>query len=196
MQEENIELLLKELEQKKFDTKLLAYISLQFTAGLRISDLLKINHSNITPNLLIAIEQGKGSNVLNVQPVFYRDIWRAIRDNKLSPMSCYNRFWFYKLYKKLGIVVDNGTGRNNSVTHAPRKMLARELYANDNNLEVAKNALGHKDERSTLYYIDPNYRQKKLDSGLLRPSTASLDPIVLQKNGIIRITRMPIVRKK
>lgn len=196
MQEENIELLLKELEEKNFDPKLLAYISLQFTAGLRISDLLKINYSNITPNLLIAIEQGKGSNVLNVQPVFYRDIWRAIRDNKLSPMSNYSRFWFYKLYKKLGIMMDNGAGRNNSVTHAPRKLLAQELYANDNNLEIAKNALGHKDERSTLYYIDPSYRQKKLDSGLLRPSSANLDPIVLQKNGIIRITRMTSVRKK
>ena len=196
MQEENIELLLLELEKKNFDKKLLAYISLQFTAGLRISDLLKINYSNITPNLLIAIAQSKGSNVLNVQPVFYRDIWRLIRDNKLSPMSAYNRFWFYKLYKRLGIVLNNGAGRNNSVTHAPRKLLAQELYANDNNLETAKNALGHKDERSTLYYIDQNFRQKKLDSGILRPATANLDPIVLQKNGIIRITRMPIIRKK
>ena len=196
MQEENIELLLLELEKKNFDKKLLAYISLQFTAGLRISDLLKINYNNITPNLLIAIEQGKGSNVLNVQPVFYREIWRAVRDNKLSPMQNFNRFWFYKLYKKLGIVMNNGAGRNNSVTHAPRKLLAQELYANDNNLEIAKNALGHKDERSTLYYIDQNFRQKKLDSGILRPATANLDPIVLQKNGIIRITRMPIIRKK
>lgn len=186
----DIKSIIRKLEMQGIDEKIIAYITLQFTAGLRISDLLKIDYRNISSNLIISIEQSKGSDLLITHPVYFRDTWEIIRINKLSPLRYYDRFWFYKLYKKIGITYNNGIGRNASVTHAPRKILAQELYNNTADIEVAKKALGHKSANSTKYYINPEYRKSVLDRGITDASTAKLDPVVMQKNGVIRITRI------
>lgn len=196
MEEKEILSLISKLEKRNVDRKIIAYITLQFSAGLRISDLLRVSYKNISPSLHITIEQGKGSNTIITQPIFLREVWREIRDKKLYPVQNYNRFWFYKLYKKLGISKSNGAGRNNSVTHAPRKFLAQQLYVEENNYEAARVALGHKDARSTKYYTDEKFRKAVLEGGIGNNVSGELGPIVLQKNGVIRLTRQTTKRRK
>lgn len=196
MEEKEILNLISQLEKRNIDRKIIAYITLQFSAGLRISDLLSVSYKNISPSLHITIEQGKGSNTIITQPIFLRDVWHEIRDKKLYPVSELNRFWFYKLYKKLGITKTNGTGRNNSVTHAPRKMLAQQLYTQEGNYEAARVALGHKDVRSTKYYTDEKFRKAVLQGGIGNNVSGELGPVVLQKNGVIRLTRQTTKRRK
>lgn len=196
MEEKEILNLISQLEKRNIDRKIIAYITLQFSAGLRISDLLSVSYKNISPSLHITIVQGKGSNTIITQPIYLRETWREIRDKKLYPVESYNRFWFYKLYKKLGITKTNGTGRNNSVTHAPRKMLAQQLYTEEGDYEAARVALGHKDVRSTKYYTDEKFRKAVLEGGIGGNASGELGPIVIQKNGVIRLTRQTTKRRK
>lgn len=185
-----IDLLVKKLEDKNVSDIVIAYIALQFQAGLRISDLLNINYSNVSSNLDVVIKQGKGSESLIISPIFKRDIWRKIRENKLSLPGNYSRFWFYKFYRKIGLVYQNGTGRNDSVTHSARKIRAKQLYDLDGDIEVAKLALGHKSKKSTKYYVDEKFRKSTLDRGISNNASGEVSNIVLQKNGIMRISRI------
>ena len=173
------------------DKNIVAGIGLMFSAGLRISSLLMIDYTCISSNLVITIKQKKGSNTIYAQPIYYRDVWRSIYQNKLSPFSLYDRFFFYRLFKRYDLVLKNGVGRNDSVTHAPRKYLANELYSAENDIQVAKDALGHKSVSSTKYYINENYRRATLNRGIGNNASGEISNIVIQKNNIIRIARLP-----
>lgn len=132
---------------------ILALVDLQFQTGIRISDLLSIDFSNVTDRLHIVIEQGKGSRKLVVSPVNFRDYWKSVRVNKLNPSAGLNRFFFYRLYKKYGIEIDRGANKNKSVTHAPRKLIGKELYNRENKIEDVQAGLGHRSKRSSEFYI-------------------------------------------
>lgn len=173
------------------DEKIVAGVGLMFSAGLRISSLLLIDYTCISSNLVITIKQLKGSNTLYAQPIYYREVWRKVYENKLSPFSLYDRFFFYRLFKRYDLVLKNGVGRNDSVTHSPRKYLANEMYGAQNDLEAAKNALGHKSVSSTKYYINENYRRTILNRGIGNNASGEISNIVIQKNNIIRIARLP-----
>lgn len=134
--------------------ELLAYISLHAQSGCRISDLLAIDFSCISPQLNISILQGKGSQALVVQPYVYREFWAQVRDLQTQPMRYYNRFYFYRLYRKYGIVFSKGGNKNSFVTHAFRKALAEDIYSIDRKKERVQGALGHRSHKSSDHYID------------------------------------------
>ena len=173
------------------DKNIVAGVGLMFSAGLRISSLLMIDYTCISSNLVITIKQKKGSNTIYAQPIYFREVWRSIYENKLSPFDLYDRFFFYRLFKRYDLVLKNGAGRNDSVTHAPRKYLANEMYGPENDLEAAKNALGHKSISSTKYYVNENYRKAVLSRGIGNNAAGEISNIVIQKNNIIRIARLP-----
>lgn len=173
------------------DKNIVAGVGLMFSAGLRISSLLMIDFTCISSNLVITIKQKKGSNTLYAQPIYYREVWRNIFEKRLTPFALYDRFFFYRLFKRYNLIIKNGTGRNDSVTHAPRKYLANEMYSVENDIETAKNALGHKSVSSTKYYINENYRRAVLNRGIGNNVSGEISNIVIQKNNIIRIARLP-----
>ena len=182
--------------QEGISKYIVAGISLQFSAGLRISDLLKLTYRDISTNLLITVLQSKGSNALVVQPIYFREVWREIRQEKLSPFYFYDRYVFYRINRRYGLVLSNGPGRNDSVTHSGRKYLAREMYSASNDIHIAKEALGHKSANSTKYYVDKEYRKSVLDRGLGNNASGEVSNIVMQKNGVIRIARLPKRKRK
>ena len=131
-----------------------AYVSLHFYSGARISDLLAVDYRSISNRLNISILQGKQSQALTLQPVHYREFWERVRDNQLTPMQIYNRFYFYRLYKRFGITISRGSHKNNLVTHAFRRELASDLHSIDGNIKRAQGALGHRSANSTEHYVN------------------------------------------
>lgn len=150
----DIERILNRMSQAGTPDELLAYVSLHHQTGCRISDLLAIDYKCITAQLNISILQGKGSQPLTVQPIRYREFWKKVYELRLSPMAIYNRFFFYRLYKKYGIQYNKRKGKNSFVTHAFRKNLADDIYKIDNNKQRVQSALGHRSNRSTEHYTD------------------------------------------
>lgn len=144
---------LERMQADNIPISILAYVALHHQSGCRISDLLAVDFSSITQQLNISINQGKGSLALLVQPLYYRDYWKNVRDNKLQPMSAFNRFFFYRLYKKYDLVHYSGSGKNNSVTHSFRKSLATDVYSLNQNIGRVQGALGHRSSKSSEHYV-------------------------------------------
>lgn len=141
------------MERDRQPLALIAYVVLHFQSGCRISDLLNVDYTAISNNLNISILQGKGSLPLTVQPIYHREFWQQVKRLKLKPMEPYNRFFFYRLYKRYGIVIEKGANKNAYVTHAFRKNLADDLNRIDNNELRAQGALGHRSKSSTKRYL-------------------------------------------
>ena len=196
MKETDLQRIFDNMLQDGISKYIVAGISLQFSAGLRISDLLKITYRDISTNLLITVQQSKGSNALVVQPIYFRDVWREVRQEKMSPFYFYDRFVFYRINRRYGLVLSNGPGCNDSVTHAGRKYLAREMYSASNDIHTAKEALGHKSANSTKYYVNEAYRRSVLSRGIGSNAGGEVSNIVMQKNGVIRIARLPKRKRK
>ena len=74
---------------------------------------------------------------------------------------------FYRLYKKYSLIIYNGSGRNSSVTHSARKLLARSAYDVTNSVEMAQTALGHKSQNSTMYYLTQQQKKAVLNAGIV-----------------------------
>ena len=148
----DINRIISRMEKELIPLPVLAYVSLHYYSGARISDLLQVDYTSISSRLNISILQGKGSQALTVQPIHYREFWAQVRDNKLIPMQNYNRFYFYRLYKRFGITVSRGSHKNNLVTHAFRRELAADLHNIDGNIKRAQGALGHRSAKSTEHY--------------------------------------------
>lgn len=148
----DIDFILQNMRASGIPVAVRAYVSLHAQSGCRISDLLAVDFSCISKNLNISILQGKGSQALIVQPVYYRDFWEEVKSKRLIPMAHYNRFYFYRLYRKFGIVIKKSTNKNSFVTHAFRKVLADDVYQIDNNIARVQGALGHRSVKSSEHY--------------------------------------------
>lgn len=186
--------IIEELRRAKYPELFLAYVSLQWQSGSRISDLLRVDYSCISPHLQITIEQGKGSKPLIIQPVHFRDLWRVVRDSRLSPARNWSRFFFYRVYRRYGIVIRSDGLRYDSVTHAFRKLIADDIIAGGGSIEDVQQVLGHMDVRSSKYYTDDNERIAVLNRGLLNTVSGAIDPFVIDVNGVIRMRTLNVKR--
>lgn len=159
----NIEALILRMLEDGISENIVAYVALHAQSGCRISDLLAVDYRSISKHLNISILQGKGSMALVIQPLYFRDYWQIVRDAKLTPMASFNRFYFYRLYKKYGIVSHSPGSVNNSVTHAFRFKLAQDIQSIDNNKDRVQGALGHKSKKSTQHYYNSNIEPNVID---------------------------------
>lgn len=164
-----------------------AFIRLHFQSGARISDLLRIKRMDITSNNRVIIRQSKGSDTLIIQLSTDLEFWREYRQGLHVDINLFSRGYFYKLYKRYGLVIFTENGVNNSITHSARKQLAREVFDTTNNIEDSKSALGHKSSRSTEYYLTNDQRKSNYNGGILGKVTNKLYNFKFQqrKNGSI-----------
>ncbi len=134
-----------------------AIIELQFLYGLRIGEALKIDYSCILFNGQIKVQGAKSSENRFVYPVKYLEFWNHIRKNQIIIPPTFDRFYFYRLYKRLGIFQIMGKNKNNSVTHSLRYMFILQLLDDGENIEAIKEIIGHKSINSTMHYISNLY---------------------------------------
>ena len=128
-------------------------LSVLLDTGARISEILRLRSVDINMNYRVSIRAAKGSSdrVVAVRP--YPDVsidqFRAC----FNEFCDYSRFYVYRVMKAHGLYLSNSTGGNNSVTHAPRHLLAREVEQLSGSVEIAGKALGHKGSKSIKYYL-------------------------------------------
>lgn len=136
-----------------------AIIELQFLYGIRITEALRITPSDINSSGQIRIRGIKGSNDRIVYPVKFSYFWLSVKENNFFIPSSYNRFYFYRLYRKKGIYFLNESNKKESVTHALRYLYISSLIQQGLDQEQIRNLIGHKSIKSTIHYVD-NLRKK------------------------------------
>ena len=146
---------------------LVSFARLQFISGLRINDLLSIKRSDIGDNLTVYVRQSKGSQAKVVSLLYDKEFWVNYKRGLYTDVSVFSSMIFYRLYNKYSLIVFNGDGRNSSVTHSARKLLARSAFDVTNSVEMAQAALGHKSQNSTMYYLTQQQKKAVLTKGIV-----------------------------
>jgi len=131
-----------------------AVIELLFLHGLRISEVLSINYSDVLHDGRIIIHGSKGSQNRLIHSVLFSSFWADGSTGLLPLNSIYSRFYFSRLFKKLGYYKKFGQNQKNSVTHYFRHVFVQELLAQGVPESDISLFIGHNSKRSIRYYVD------------------------------------------
>ena len=182
-----LELMLKD----GIDIGVVAAISLMYQTGCRISSILQIKPSSISPNGRIILHQGKGSEPMVVVPADYREYWLNYRNSNSQYYEMQNYIYYYRLFKRYKLVAPSSFGIKDAVTATARKMVAMDTFSVNEDLNDAKIALGHKSINSTGYYV----KDKQTKGGKVvldnkgRASGTYFDLLTCCKNGVIKLKK-------
>lgn len=129
-----------------------AVIELQFLYGLRIQEVLKIKNSDISPYGQIFINTEKTGEPRVITPLLYANFWLQPVPGALPLIDIYSRFYFYRLYKKLGYYKKYGENERNSVTHYFRHELVQNLQAAGFDDKNISKFLAHRSQKTLQFY--------------------------------------------
>lgn len=127
-------------------------VDLMLSGGLRVSELVSANVVLVNANGQVLFKGRKGSADRLVTPLYQRAYWLRLRGWVHNPCSVVSRFSWYRFLKAQGIVLHEVGHVHNSVTHAPRKLYAHQLFAAGVGSQSVADVVGHRSSRSTEYY--------------------------------------------
>lgn len=126
-------------------------VALEVT-GCRISELINIKVYDINKNGQFKIKGLKGSADRLFTILEIRDYLIMCRINRCDPFGTFSRFYYYRLFKKMGIGTVYGNSTKASVTHSFRHEYIVNLNELDSSNELVKSNVGHKNIKNTEYY--------------------------------------------
>lgn len=145
-----VDLLTKPNELSALDQ---AVVEVMFLSGCRISQAIGIKPNQINVNGSIKIIGSKKSSDTIVFPVYSRNFWINNKSNIDSLLCLYSRFYFYRLFKKKGLVYKLNGKQNLNVTHSLRQLFIDSLAHSNIEPELIKKSVGHKSIKSQDFYI-------------------------------------------
>jgi len=131
-----------------------AVLELLMFYGLRISEVLRIKKNDIKSTGHIIIKGLKGSNDRLIQPKYYYDFWFKNGYGFLPLVDTYSRFYYYRLFKRLGIGQKFNMNSNTSVTHYFRHNLIIELKRQGVPEHMLSSYIGHVSKKTLKYYVN------------------------------------------
>ena len=131
------------------------------TEGLRISEVMDILADDWRAGQKVFIRGKKGSFDRVVSVRFFFNELRSFTFNYGCLGMAGNRFYFYREFKKLGIIFQSSNSSRASVTHAGRHLLADNLFQHGKDIELSKRTLGHKSVNSTRHYVEDKQSKKR-----------------------------------
>lgn len=151
------EAILSMLQTKIFTNPLLSplfkyLVLIMFQSGCRISEVIRLRKSDISPSFLIHIRASKGSNnqIIQVQPL--TDFGLDYNSLPEDLFCNFSRHYVYRQLKQFGIYEQFEAHRNNSVTHLFRHLLAKESMNYFKDRAATSKNLGHKNPDNLKYY--------------------------------------------
>lgn len=127
---------------------------LLLTNGCRIGEALAVREGDImTDNsVLIHGEKGSGDRLCFLSVVHGLQTLREITVRLNGPGM--NRWYIYRVAKKLGIYGKLVGKRRNAVTHLGRHRFVSRLARGGVDTVTIQKAIGHRSRKSTEYYVD------------------------------------------
>lgn len=135
-------------------------IDLLFTNGLRISEVLQIHSSNIDARGNVFIKGLKGSNDRLAQVTYMRQQLLSLRSAGCRLFEYNSRFYYYRLFKKLGLYISYGHNENRAVTHSLRHAYIYSVQSLANNIDSTALIVGHKNSKSTNHYYSKDAKNQ------------------------------------
>lgn len=130
-----------------------ALIELQFLYGLRVSEVLSIRYPDIDTAGFIRVQGLKGSNSRTVVSVHFKHYWLRVRSLSLELSYLANRFYYYRLLRRIGCYNYVSTRVNDKVTHLFRYAVVYRMLSNGSTIQDVQHFLGHRSINSTIHYL-------------------------------------------
>jgi site-specific recombinase XerD len=131
-------------------------IELLSISGARISEILNINAADIQNDGKIFLKGLKHSENRLIQPVIFKEFFIKCKLNNLKPYYGLSRFYYYRIFKKKGLIAFHSQNKKNSVCHSFRHNFISNLANAGIDIEDIKKFVGHKSLKSTLHYVNKN----------------------------------------
>lgn len=130
-----------------------AVIDVCYLNGCRISELLNIKVSDITNSGNIRIKGLKNSNSRLLLTSSSRVFFLSCKSNFINPFSGCNRFYYYRLFKRLGIILQPLNSEKYAVCHSFRHNLLINNNVDKTNDIVLRSFIGQKSTKSFNHYV-------------------------------------------
>lgn len=129
-----------------------AVIELLMCHGLRISEVLRIRSYDVKGTGHVVIKGLKGSKDRLILPVMNLRFWMSSGSGLLPIKDTFSRFYFYRLFKRIGLYEKFEGHTNNSVTHSFRQKLLRGLKKDGVDSSLLSDFIGHVSKKTIKYY--------------------------------------------
>lgn len=128
------------------------FIYLQSISGARVSELLNIQHSDIISPTILRVKGLKHSEDRLIHIDKYCDYFSFCKVNMVHPFASLDRFYIYREYKKLNLVVSFIGSNKKAVTHSFRYRYIKKLQDNEVDISLIQREIGHKTQKTTERY--------------------------------------------
>lgn len=128
-------------------------VELMMCHGLRVSEVIGIKPSDISPRGVIRVRAKKNSLDKLVESKNYRHVILHIRNKGFIIDRHYNRHLFYRRFRKYGVYGVYGSNTKRSVTHSMRHEVALDLMQISGDIENVQLGLGHKNRDNSYIYV-------------------------------------------
>jgi hypothetical protein len=146
------ELRTKVKKERRLPGSLKACILIQLAHNLRVSEMLELGGQRINSNGSFNIYSKKSKKVITLT-IYSAEQYAEYFKLMMFPIGeTVDRFYIYKLYKRLGFSYRRPGGKNLSVTHAIRHITANEIRRNEQDEDFITDQLHHKSKKSRNHY--------------------------------------------
>lgn len=125
---------------------------LQAVCSLRISEVLSIRLCDVSSTGQVYVTIKKSGSKYVVTDTLIGRVMLKYKWLQIEPFIDYNRYYIYRIYRKLGIVELSSGEKNVAVTHAFRHKKAKEIRSETNDNNLVTQALHHNNSKSQIYY--------------------------------------------
>lgn len=140
------------LSNNTVPVQLKRFIYLQSISGARVSELLNIKHSDIISPTILRIKGLKHSEDRLLHIDRYCDYFSLCKSNLIQPFASLDRFYVYREYKKLNLVISFIGSNKKAVTHSFRYRYIKKLKDNEVDISLIQKEIGHKTQKTTERY--------------------------------------------
>lgn len=163
-----------------------AAIATLYASGSRIGAVLALKRQQLTTGGLVVIHQGKGSAPIVCTAPPELKAWAAVPVDPSFIFPYTNYTAVYRMIRRYRLEQPNGFGVNTAVTAQARKERAQDIYAATLEITDVAAALGHRNTRSSTYYLDDWQLSEEQRRREQEARSRDLGPIVVTRRGVIR----------
>ena len=153
--------------------------------GLRISEITHCQNIKLIGNQLLSVWQKKTKTIRTANVVDFQQLTKYLFINGNLTVWNRDRYYYYRVFKRLGISELLIGRQHKSVTHLPRHKIATEIYNETNSIELVTAQLGHKSTRSASHYLPPKPQPTVNQRGILSTNTGTANNLRISIKGII-----------
>lgn len=150
------------IERKKNERKdMIAIVGLMAESGCRVSEILRINHSDISVAGHVKIRGLKGSSNRIIYSSIALQYLLECKKLQTNPFMYINRLDVYRWCKNNGFYAYIEGNNKVAVTHSFRHLYIQSLQQIDAELETVSKHVGHKSIKTTEHYAKSTKKRGK-----------------------------------